>query len=78
MGRSNGGPTLTVYKTILKIIYDEDDKTVLSSPFFLKMNGPVIPAGMYVPGTTKEAWDECVKRNKANFDRIGYKIYDDD
>jgi hypothetical protein len=78
VGRSEGGPTLTVYKATLQIIYDEDDKTQTSKPFFLRIVGPAYPAGEFIPGTSKKAWDACVQKNIINFKRIGYKIYKDE
>jgi hypothetical protein len=77
VGRSEGGPTLTVYKVVLSVIYDEDNKKAISKPFFLKMTGPTTWAGMYTPGVDKESWDACVQRNLTNFRKIGYKIYKD-
>lgn len=77
VGRSEGGPTLTVYKTILKLIYDEDNKVSKSEPIFLKMIGPTVWAGMTSLGVTKEQWNQCVARNKENFGKIGYDIYGD-
>ncbi len=77
VGRSEGGPTLTVYKTILKLIYDEDNKVSKSEPIFLKMMGPTVWAGMFIHGVNKEEWEQCVKRNKEIFGKIGYDIYGD-
>jgi len=77
VGRSRGGPTLTVYKVTIKILYDEDNKELVSEPFFLKMVGPMVPAAFTIfPGSEKD-WNECVARNRERFAKIGYKIYDD-
>lgn len=75
--RSEGGPTLTVYKVLVKVTYDEDGKTTSSQPFFLRMVGPTVPAGSFTGGVSREEWDKCVKLNTENFDKIGYKIYKD-
>lgn len=78
VSRSQGGPTLTVYKVILRLIYDEDNKVTESKPFLMKMNGPATPAGLMVHGTSKAASDACVQRNIENFKRIGFRIYKDE
>lgn len=76
--RTSGGPTLTVYKVTLKVIYDEDNKAATSDPIFLKMVGPTVMAGSFSPGVSEQQWNECVARNKTTFGKIGYKVYEDD
>jgi hypothetical protein len=78
IGRKKGGPTLTVYKTVLRITYDEDNKVQESKPFFLKMVGPMVPLAMTTMGTPKAEWDACVQRNISTFKQIGFKIYKDE
>ena len=75
--RDEGGPTLTVYRVTLNVVYDEDDKTTSSEPFFLKMTGPTYMAGSYSPGVSEEEWYQCVQRNMDNFNGINYQIYTD-
>lgn len=77
VGRAEGGPLLTVYKVKLSIIYNEDNRTVESEPFFLKLTGPTIAAGAFLPGVDEVTWNECVKRNREAFGAIGYKIYEE-
>jgi hypothetical protein len=77
--RPTGGPTLTVYKVALNVVYDEDNKVTASSvPIFLKMSGPSVPEAMFTPGVSEEEWNACVDRNRTEFRKIGYKIYEDD
>jgi hypothetical protein len=77
VGRNIGGPTLTVYKVELLIIYDGENKKAKSKPFFIKLNGPTVWLGASHLGVSEEDWNACVKRNKVNFNKIGYKIYDE-
>ncbi|HCG7109428.1 TPA: hypothetical protein NJ338_004995 [Vibrio parahaemolyticus] len=77
--RANGGPTLTVYKVALNVVYDEDNKVATSSePIFLKMVGPAVPVGSFIPGVSEQEWNACVDRNREAFGKIGYKVYKDD
>lgn len=77
VGRKQGGPTLTVYKAKLFIKYNEDNRTLNSEPFFVKMVGPTVALAALYIGVTKEEWNACVERNNQKFGAIGYKIYKD-
>lgn len=75
VGRDKGGPTFTVYKVQLSVLYDGDGKKASSKPFFLKLSGPTTPEGMFIAGVTEEVWKQCVVRNTEKFGKIGYQVY---
>lgn len=77
--RPTGGPTLTVYKVALNVVYDEDSKVTTSSePIFLKMVGPIVPLASTSGGVSEQEWNACVSRNRTAFGKIGYTVYEDD
>lgn len=77
VGRKHGGPSLTVYKAKLRILYDEDNKCVESEPFFIKLTGPSVPLASYIHGVSKEEWDACMEKNRRAFAAIGFDIYNE-
>ncbi len=70
VGRKSGGPTLSIYNTVLQITYDEDNKIALSEPFYLEMVGPVVAKGMTISKRMQKG-EDCHLRNISEFKKVG-------
>lgn len=72
VGRKFGGPEVTVYKTRLRLVFDEGNDVETDS-FFLRIIGPTSIAGAFIPnGPSPEEWGLCMADNIRRLDSIGY------
>jgi hypothetical protein len=72
VGRETGGYEPTIYRSFLKLEFDEGEP-LITDHFFLKISGPTIWQGGYqARGPTPEQWGRCQADNIKRLDRIGY------
>lgn len=73
VGRTGGGPGLTVYKAMVALNFDEGRD--LSSPvMYLEIIGPSVPVASYVAGVSEEQWSKCMIDLVKKFAAIGYDL----
>ena len=71
-GRKHGGPTLTVYRVDLDLVFDEDIPPLRIPDVRVKMIGPSVVKGAFSPGVTEARWSACMLDNIRSFDAVGY------
>jgi hypothetical protein len=72
VARKRGGHELTIYKAFVQLVFDEGD-TLKTSSFHLRISGPTVWEGMYVPhGPSPEEWGRCMADNIRRLDEVGY------
>jgi hypothetical protein len=72
VGRKTGGHQVTVYRSRLRLKFDEG-LDLETEHFFLRISGPTYVAGSMTPsGLTSEMWGKCMADNIRRLDKIGY------